>query len=234
VPDAAAIAAFLAERLDAGLFPEGEVGVLEQSAHDVARLGLALQPWRSLGAWAREESLDALFLHRRWGVEDADPSIEVPVVFAHLPFDERLTTGWNPRLAAALGMHDIAPLGEKAGRPLGMIGDVTPATSGDMAARLQREFGALDDFVAGAADTVTRVAVVGGMSDALVREAAARGAQLYVTGQWRVPATRAVRDTGLSVAVTGHARAERWGLAALARMLRERWPAMDVVVEAER
>jgi putative NIF3 family GTP cyclohydrolase 1 type 2 len=103
-----------------------------------------------------------------------------------------------------------------------------------VAARLHREFDALDDLVVGALDPVTRIAVVGGMTDALVREAAARGAQLYVTGQWRVPAARAVRDTGLTVAVTGHARAERWGLAALARMLRERWPAMRVSLAPER
>jgi putative NIF3 family GTP cyclohydrolase 1 type 2 len=167
-------------------------------------------------------------------VERTDLPRDVAVVFAHLPFDERLTTGWNPRLAAALGMRDLAPIGEKAGRPLGMLGDVAPAPPDRMAARLHAELGGLDELAAGAPETIARVAVVGAMTDALVREAAARGAQLYVTGQRRVPAAAAVRDTGLWLAVTGHARVERWGLAALAHVLRERWPAMHVEVERER
>ena len=155
---------------------------------------------------------------------------DVPVLFAHLPFDERLTTGFNPRLAAALGMRDLAPIGDRSGRPLGMIGDVGPAPTRVVAERLRAELGGLDGIDGGMHETVDRIAVVGAMTDALVREAAARGAQLYVSGQRRVPAAQAVRDTGMSVAITGHARVERWGLATLAGMLRGRWPSLHVVL----
>ena len=64
------------------------------------------------------------------------------------------------------------------------------------------------------------MAVVGAMTDALVREAHARGIGAYVTGQWRQPAARAVRETGLGIVVLGHRRSELWGLRALAGLLR--------------
>lgn len=75
-----------------------------------------------------------------------------------------------------------------------------------------------------------RVAVVGAMTDALVREAADRGAQIYVTGQYRQPAREAVRETGIGVIAVGHRRSEIWGLRALAGVIRERWSMIEVIV----
>ena len=72
---------------------------------------------------------------------------------------------------------------------------------------------------AGADALIQCAAVVGAMNDALVREAHARGAGLYATGQWRQPARAAVRATGLGVVVIGHRRSEQWGLHALCRLL---------------
>ncbi|HEX8361849.1 MAG TPA: hypothetical protein VF613_17150, partial [Longimicrobium sp.] len=60
--------------------------VVVPSAREVRRLGLALEPP------ARVESLDALFLHRPWGMRD----VRIGVLASHLPFDERLTIGFNP------------------------------------------------------------------------------------------------------------------------------------------
>ena len=67
------------------------------------------------------------------------------------------------------------------------------------------------------------------MTDALVREAAARGAGLYVTGQMRGPAAEAVRLTGMRVVAVGQERSERWGLRYVARTLVEAFPGLDVV-----
>ena len=67
------------------------------------------------------------------------------------------------------------------------------------------------------------------MNDALVREAADRGANLYVTGQYRKPGQEAVDETGIAVVAVGHRRSEEWGLRALAHLLRQRWPELDVM-----
>jgi putative NIF3 family GTP cyclohydrolase 1 type 2 len=168
--------------------------------------------------------LDALFLHRPWRLAQGAVGDGVGVLWSHLPFDERLTTGLNPRLADALGLGGVEPFGRKAGRPLGMIGDWAPRGWQEGAADVTAVFGGCDAAVGGAAGVpVTRVAVVGAMTDALVREAAARGAALYVTGQLRQPARDAVEETGVAVVAVGHARSEWWGARALAHLVAERW-----------
>lgn len=201
-----------------------------QASRPVARLGVALEPWPETGAWAAEHRLDALFLHRPWTLDAEALPAGTGVLALHGPFDERLAIGFHPALAAALGMVDPEPLGEKAGRAIGMVGDVAGAPEAerflDAVADL---FGGCEARVRARAERVRRAAAVGAMTEALVREAAARGADAYVTGQLRAPARDAVAETGIGVAAVGHRRAEEWGLLQLEEMLRERWDNLTVV-----
>jgi putative NIF3 family GTP cyclohydrolase 1 type 2 len=143
----------------------------------------------------------------------------------HLAFDERLTTGLNPALAAACGWGAPEVLGEKEGRPLGMICELPQERAfGTEAQRLREQFNGLEQIAppaGGSGAVIARVAVVGAMTDTLVRAAHAAGAGLYATGQWRQPARAAVRETGIGVVAIGHRRSEEWGLQALARLLTE-------------
>ena len=199
------------------------------SARPVRRLGLALDPPEGFIDWVRAERLDAVFLHRPWGLSEPERQwlreADIGVLGYHLAFDERLTTGFNPALAAACGWGAPEVLGHKEGRPLGMICALpAPAAFETVAARLHAEFGGaeqVNDPIKGN-EIVTHAAVVGAMTDALVREAHERGAGVYVTGQWRQPARAAVRESGVGVVATGHRRAEMWGLRALAREIRAR------------
>lgn len=230
--------AFLADVLQTAAFPPEDPHGLWQPGADpvrpVTRLGLALEPWPGLTAWAARERLDALWLHRPWRLAELSPPLPeaIGVLAHHLAFDERLTTGLNPRLAAALGFAGAPePFGEKDGRPLGMVGRLADGgtTWESLVRRIAETFGGLDEVTPPAGGELPRiVAVVGAMNDRLVRDAAARGVRAYVTGQWRKPAAAAVRETGTGVLAVGHARAERWGLRALAGLLNARWPGLAV------
>jgi putative NIF3 family GTP cyclohydrolase 1 type 2 len=227
------IARFLDRFLAVECFGEDQGGVWRPSERLVRRIGLALEPWPGIGSWVERQHLDAVFLHRPWRLPSDALAPDVGVLAYHLAFDEKLTTGYNTRLADALGLNNLEPLGEKDGRPLGMIGAVCPmfVSFDDFARTLDDVFGKPSgEARAGAHETLARVAVVGAMNDALVREAARRDAQAYVTGQWRVPADAAVRETGIGVFVVGHRRSEEWGLRALAGVLRERWSALEIVL----
>ncbi len=226
LPSLDALAASLAEALGAGAFPPEERGGVHRAGDGraVARLGLALEPWPGLAGWAARARLDAVFLHRPWRLPEGALGPGVAVLWSHLPFDERLTTGFNPRLADALAVRAPEPIGARDGRPLGMVGDVSAGPALAWAARVAAAFGGEEArLVADPGSPVYRVAVVGAMTDALVREAAARGAGLYVTGQLRAPARAAVAETGMAVVAVGHARSEWWGVRALAHLLAERW-----------
>ncbi len=216
------LARFLDRLLAVERFGDDQGGVYRASDRRVRRLGLALEPWPGLTEWVARERLDALFLHRPWRLPPAGPG-DVGVLAYHLAFDERLTTGYNPRLAEVLGMTGLEVLGRKEGRPLGMLGAVPAQEFAHFAGVVTEVFGGNDAVHAGEQREIGRVAIVGAMTEALVREAAGRGVQCYVTGQWRRPAARAVEETGIGVVAVGHRRAEEWGLRALAAILEERW-----------
>lgn len=171
------LAQFLDQYFAVQCFGDDQGGVYRQSTRPIQRLGLALEPWNELSHWVGKNHLDALFLHRPWTLE-AQLEPDVGVVAYHLAFDERLTLGFNPRLAIALGLSGLEVLGEKAGRPIGMIGEILPQSFASYCHWLDQVFGGCDAAELGGCQQVGRVAVVGAMSDALVREAAARGQRL--------------------------------------------------------
>lgn len=210
-------------------YGDDQGGVYRAATRPVRRLGLALEPWPTIDQWANAERLDAVFLHRPWKLAPWQLP-ELGVLAYHLAFDERLTISFNPHLADVLQLTAIETLGEKAGRPIGMIGEVPQQSFADYVALLDQVFGQHDEALAPIDEQINRVAMVGAMTDALVREAAERGAQIYVTGQIRQPAREAVRATGIGVVAIGHRRSEIWGLHALAGVMRERWSQLEVVV----
>ncbi|HEX6040349.1 Nif3-like dinuclear metal center hexameric protein [Longimicrobium sp.] len=223
MPALAELAAFIDQALDTRAFPDEPTTVFVASGRLVARLGLALEPGPDLARWVDADRLDAVFLHRPWRVADAHLPANVGVLASHAAFDHRLTIGPNPDLARDLGLRGVRPFGEKDGRPIGMMGDAEPADPAACIERITRTFGGVDDVLPGRADAVRRIAAVGAMTDTLVRQAAADGAELYVTGQVRQPGLRAAAETGIGIVAVGHARSEVYGLRLLAAMLERRF-----------
>lgn len=223
------IAAFLDDFFEIERYDEDVNGIFRDSARPVSRLGVGLDPSPTLPDQIDDHDLDALILHRPWTLADYPVPDDIGVLAYHLPFDEHLTVGYNLRLADVLQLHEVEILGEKDGRPVGMLG--TRRTQPfDKAMKTVREiFGGLDEVYPGRFSDVSRVAVVGAMTPELINHAAQQGAELYVTGQYRKRARDAVRATGISVLEVGHARSERWGVGGLEHLLRERFAALGVV-----
>jgi putative NIF3 family GTP cyclohydrolase 1 type 2 len=224
------LAQFLDRYFAVHRFKDDQGGVYRHSTRSIRRIGLALEPWTQLSQWVSSRQLDALFLHRPWKLELEQLEPDIGVVSYHLAFDERLTLGFNPRLAEAVGLSSIEVLGEKEGRPIGMIGKISPLSFASCCSYVDEIFGGQDSANPGRCQTVSRVAVVGAMTEALVRQAASCGADVYITGQLRKPAEAAVVETGLGIIAVGHRRCEEWGLLALAGVMRERWSALEVVL----
>lgn len=237
---------FLHNKLAANRYPDQEQGgIYYPSERPIHRIGLALEPFADLPAWVDTEQLDALWLHRPWRLNLADLPPDVGILAHHLPFDETLTSGYNELLAKQLGATRVdRPLGFKqavneAGevlpeRPIGMVIDVPEQEFDGLLHTIKTLFGGYDRAEAGASlvdrqPTSSRIAVVGAMTDVLIREAAEQGVHLYLTGAYRKPAQQAVNETGMAVVAVGHARVETWGLRALADLLHEHWP-IDCVV----
>ena len=229
------LAAALAPHVDAERYAREDdpAGVWIASSRRVHRLGLRLAPGTGPTAWLPPD-VDALIVHRPFGLWPARLPPGVGVVAVHRALDDRFATGHNPALAAELGLAlDAEPL-MRDGRTVGMVGTLPdgPGDGPDTAeARVVAAFGGVEGVEGEPAEgeAACRVAVVGAMTEALVLDAAARGAGVYVTGQMRGPALAAVRRTGLRVVAVGQERSERWGLRYLGRLLADAFPGLAVV-----
>jgi len=229
-PTFAQLAAYLDRALGSERFPSDQVSIYHPSSSPVARIGLALEPWPGIERWIEQQRLDALFLHRPWKLDKKRLPEHIGVLASHLPFDATLTFGFNPRLAQALSITRPAPFAPKDSIPQGMHGTIQPAPIEDVLIMLTEIFGKAPIMQEIFGETVEHIAVVGAMNDALIRDAATKGVNLYITGQFRPSAAAAMRETEMTVAEIGHAEGERWGLRALASLLRERWAHLDVVL----
>lgn len=223
---------YLDSYLGSARFLHDQSGIYRPSRRPIKRIGLALEPWSEIGSWVRQEQLDAVFLHRPYRLDATLLPADIGVVSYHLAFDLNLTFGVNPRLANILQMTNLTPFAIKDTIPLGMLGDISPVALDSFIACLEEVFGVPPAVDTKYVETVQRIAIVGAMTDAFVRDAATQDVQLYVTGQFRQPAKVAVQETRMTIAVIGHAIGEYWGLLSLASLLRERWAQLDVVIAA--
>lgn len=205
-------------------------GVYLPSSRRIKRFGLVLEPGTQLKEWALANSVDGLFLHRPWKLQPSQLPSNVGVISYHLPFDERLTLGFNRRLAEVLGISSITVLGHKDTRAIGMIGDVSIQSFSNLSNCINQVFGGYEQVLAAEQTEVRKIAVVGAMTDLLVREAADKGADVYITGQLRQPALEAMQETKIAAIAIGHRRSEAWGLRVLAGLLRERWASLEVII----
>ena len=230
------LADFLENLFQTHRYPPGEQGgIFHSSETPVRKLGLALEPAEGLTAWVFRENPDALWLHRPWQLALTALPPGVGVLAHHLPFDETLTLGHNDPLAMALKLENLEELGHKQApdfppRAVGMMGEAPAQPLAAWLEKLTAEFGGYEMILEGKKEKIHRVAVVGAMTDAVVREAAERGATLYLTGQLRHPARRAVEETGMNVVALGHRRSEEWGLRTLADVLRVAFPDVEIRV----
>ncbi len=183
--------------------------------------------------WARQQQLEALFLHRLWRLGPDVLPAGTGVLGYHLAFDSRLTFGFNPRLAAALGMAHPVPFAWQKQIPLGMFGDIASTTLAILVESLERIFHVTPRVEYPRTKPLQRIAVVGALNAGLIYEAAEQHIQAYVTGQWRETARQAARDSAISVITIGHRAGELWGLRSLADLLREHLPTLEVVLAPE-
>jgi putative NIF3 family GTP cyclohydrolase 1 type 2 len=227
-----AIAEFLNHLFGVERFPHSERGgIYLASSHPIKRIGLALEPGEKFQEWLTAESVNALFLHRPWKLEKEQITDKIGIISYHLPFDEYLTMGFNIRLAQVLNISNLEILGEKENRPIGMLGEIPSESFANLCDRLSQIFGGYEKIIQPINPEITRIAVVGAMTDSLVREASVRGADVYITGQLRKPAAEALEETKIGAIAVGHYRSEVWGLRALAGILQERWPSLEVVIK---
>ncbi|WP_445428986.1 Nif3-like dinuclear metal center hexameric protein [Alishewanella sp. HL-SH05] len=138
----------------------------------------------------------------------------------HLPLDVHPTLGNNAQLAQILNVEAATPvLGVE---PLGVLqqGELAKATPlSDIAAllseQLQRDL-LVEDVGIGA---VTKLAWCSGGGQGYIEQAAAAGAQLFISGEVSEQTIHCARELGIHFIAAGHHATERYGVKALGEYL---------------
>ncbi|KAH5529728.1 hypothetical protein HBI29_020050 [Parastagonospora nodorum] len=183
------------------------------------------------------------FLHRPFTLDRRSVRRGTLVLSSHNSFDEVLTTGWNPSLAARLQINvddSVCIQGYKGDpeRRIGLVGPISMARD-LLVHRIKEEFGEAELAFDGLSDEIRAVAVMNAFNDhevkrvlevalqhgwAMANDEAPGKHILYLTGQPRVNGMEAAKALGMTVVCVGHRPAEDWGIRYMAAQLRTKFP----------
>jgi putative NIF3 family GTP cyclohydrolase 1 type 2 len=227
----------------------------DPSAMVVQDIVLSIAPtpetYARLSQLARGRQKAAAFLHRPFALDRAALPRGSLVLASHGRFDERMTVGWNPAVAARLGVATARARilcgykGDPA-RCVGMVGPLdAPQRLGALRDRVRSEFGVADLHLGGegggsAGAYVTTVAIMNALGPEVVARViqtaqdcgfteSGKGANvLYVTGEPRDIGLKAASALHMPVICVGHDAAEEWGVRHIAELLGASFTALRV------
>jgi dinuclear metal center YbgI/SA1388 family protein len=166
-----------------------------------------------------------------WNLAGARISIYSP----HTAFDSA-ADGINQRLAAGIGLLEIAPLiphaesSESSRFGTGRSGRFDKPEPLSAVADRVKQFLQLErvQLVGSPATPVTKVAIACGSGAELMAEAIQQGCDCFLTGEARFHAALAAEEAGVSMILAGHYATERFGVEHLAEVLTAEFPVAHV------
>lgn len=242
-----ALVSYLDTYLDvAGWSDKSLNGLQVEGAERVRRVALATDTALATIAMAAEAGAQMLVAHHGlfWGrVEPVTGPMrarlaallraELSLYVSHLPLDAHPAVGNNAVLARLLELEDLEPFGRWGDRAIGVLGRLPEVVGrAALAARLEALLGARPDVLAFGGDTIRRVAVVSGAAADLVAEAAAAGADAFLTGETSHTAYHQARERRMNVVFAGHYATETLGVRALGDHLVDRFGVEAVFLDA--
>lgn len=195
------------------------------STRDVGRMLLALEPpEESHDVWSKP--YEAVFIHRPFDLHMRSFRNSY-ILWSHDDFDNNMTVGFNPALAADL--HLMQPLQEvfwtnKRGveRRIGMVGKLKGQKPyGQYKRHVEELFGGADSSKANGVPHVRNIAVMGAFNPNLLHRMKNEfDVDMYITGQVRPAAQEVAKKLNIAVVAVGHHRCEAYGLQSLGSSLR--------------
>lgn len=174
---------------------------------------------------------DALLVHHGYFWRGEEPRVtgmrrrrlrsllanDVSLIAYHLPLDAHPEVGNNAQLAARLGLRVDAPLNADG---IGSLGHLSEPMSGEAFARHVAEaLGREPVWVDGGPERIERIAWCTGGAQGYIEQAAAAGADAYLSGEISEQTTHVARECGLHYFAAGHHATERYGAPALGERL---------------
>ncbi|MGN1209355.1 MAG: Nif3-like dinuclear metal center hexameric protein [Duodenibacillus sp.] len=191
---------------------------------------------------AADVGADTLVVHHGWFWKGEDARIVglkqrrvarllaagISLIAYHLPLDGHPEFGNNAQIARRLGVTDAVQFGEQN---LGWCADLAePCSTAQMTDRLQRLFARAPLVVGPENKIIRRAAWCSGAAQDMIEEAAAMGADCFISGEISERTTHAARELAIPYFSCGHHATERFGIEALGRRIAERYADRGVSV----
>lgn len=146
---------------------------------------------------------------------------DVSLIAYHLPLDAHPELGNNAQLARRLGLKAEAALTAEG---IGSIGRPDTALTLDtLVARIHGALARAPLAIPAGPESIERIAWCTGAAQGYIDQAAAQGAQAYVSGEISEQTVHAAREAGVHYIAAGHHATERYGVQALGEHLAAEW-----------
>ena len=147
---------------------------------------------------------------------------DINLVAYHLPLDAHPLLGNNARLGLMMGVVESSYLAE-TDRALGMQGLLAkPVATAAFRKQLMQLLGR-DVIHVGPSGRLRKIAWCTGAGQRFIEDAAAAGADAFVSGEISEPTAHSARELGIQYFAAGHHATERYGVQALGQWLAERY-----------
>ena len=173
--------------------------------------------------------VDAQLKRRLQALFDAD----IGLAAYHLPLDAHRQLGNNALLARALGAEAIEPFALHRGEPIGFVAQLD-GDGIELRTLVERVHAVVERkplvFDSGPR-RIARVAIVSGGGSDFIADAAAGGADAFLTGEPTERVMAHARELGLHYLAAGHYATETFGVRALGEHIAERFGVRHVFLD---
>jgi dinuclear metal center YbgI/SA1388 family protein len=181
---------------------------------------------------------DAIFVHHGYFWKSEDPTITgmkfqrvkalidhgINLFAYHLPLDAHPELGNNAQLAKVLGFRIEGGLQPGEPRPIGNVGSLAQSLALEqLGAQLAEKLGRPPLLVRGGDHPIRRIAWCTGGAQGYIEQAAALGADAYLSGEISEQTVHIARECGIHYIAAGHHATERFGASAVGLHLAERF-----------
>lgn len=218
-----------------GDYPDALNGLQVENDGSVTRVAGAVDASAATIRLAAEAGVDLLVVHHGlfWGwprpiVGGTYARVSglvrrnVALYSAHLPLDLHPDVGNNAELARMLRVDVRGPFGASHGHEIGVWGERRVARDA-LAAELAKALGTAPKVMPFGPPESHRIGIVTGAAGSMIREAAARGLDTFITGEGAHHSYFDAEELGVNVFFGGHYATETVGVRALARHVGERF-----------
>lgn len=239
------VASFLDDMLRITAFDEpGSNGLLVRAGERVTRVAVSTNASYHVIRAAAAAGADLLVTHHpSWQHMDHEHAARKPALFgelglshyaAHSPLDGADGFSNSDLLAAALGVRVRRRFHPYCGGEAGVIGDADASSFDELLERLRRTCGPeASGWRNSERFGVVAVVTGGAGATAVVAEAAALGADTYVTGEGSMWTKLYARESGVNLAFGTHYATETFGVRELGRRIAERFGVPWMFVEEQ-